>query len=301
MWATELGRVVTLPRARQYAALQQLRAQYSGVEREQWNTAFGPVSLYDAWTRLPLMQGLYRLNRAVVDEVLRDRPDWHIVEIGGGNGAIWDGFLGPRGPGTLALIDPHPDAHTAVAMRLPENVAFQSYVASVEHVDIPDADVIVCSLTLHHVAGVDAAQRRVFGLQGDGKAEILQRCIAAVQRKDGVGVLNEADVYNEIDLPPGDPVLIDHFIDVYVRRTACAVAQALEAADPDPHLREAWEAILRHWCLEQVDNAFLAIDQRDVYELDASRWVNLLQNAGAQEVTHSYTDEWNLFQQYIFR
>ena len=96
-------------------------------------------------------------------------------------------------------------------------------------------------------------------------------------------------------------MLIDHFIDVYVRRTACAVAQAMDTAGDDPCLREAWEAILRHWCLDQVDNALLPIDQRDVYELDTSRWVSLLRGAGAKEVTHRYTDEWNLFQQYTFR
>ncbi len=301
MWTAELAQVLSLPRAQQYAALQQLRTQHSEAGDEQWNTAFGPASLYDAWTRLPLMQGLYQANRAVIDEVLRDRDDWHIVEIGGGNGVLWEGFLTARGSGTLTLIDPHPEAQQAVAARLPDTVDFRSHIAGVELAEIPDADVLVCSLTLHHVAGMDAAHRRVVGMEGDGKTEILRRCVAAVQRRGGIGVLNEADIHNDIDYAPGDPVLIDHFIDVYVRRTACAVAQALEAAAPDSQLRQAWEAILRHWCLDQVDNALLPIDERDVYELDASRWVSLLRNAGAADVDHRYTDEWNLFQQYMFR
>jgi hypothetical protein len=301
MWAEELRQVVSLPRAHQYSAIQQLRAQHSGTGQEQWNTAFGPLSLYDAWTRLPVMQALYRSNRAVIDDALQNRADWHIVEIGGGNGALWEGLPPARSRGTFTLIDPHPEAHTAVAAKLPESVTFRSRITSVEHVDIPEADIVLCSLTLHHVAGRDAAQRHALGLKGGGKSEILQRCVAAVQHKDGVGVLNEADIHNDIDLAPGDPVLIDHFIDVYVRRTACAVAQAIDTVGDDRSLHEAWEAILRHWCLDQVDNALLPIDQRDVYELDTSRWVSLLRNAGAKDVAHRYTDEWNLFQQYTFR
>ena len=96
MWTDELRQVVSLPRAHQYAAIQQLRAQHGGAGQEQWNTAFGPLSLYEAWTRLPLMQSLYRSNRAVIDDVLRNRPDWHIVEIGGGNGALWEGLASDR-------------------------------------------------------------------------------------------------------------------------------------------------------------------------------------------------------------
>ena len=115
------------------------------------------------------------------------------------------------------------------------------------------------------------------------------------RRRDGTGLLNEADCYNELDLPPGDPVLVDHFLDVYVRRTARAIAHASGQAGVDAQLRQAWEAILRHWCLDQVDNAFLPREQRDVYELDAVHWIDLLQQAGTQQVTHRYTDEWNLF------
>ena len=301
MWIDELNDLALLPRAQQYSALQQLRKNFTESHDEQWNTAFGPTSLYEAWTQLPLMQGLYQRNRAVIQETLQGRSDWHIVEIGGGNGALWRGLLDTQQAGTLTLIDPHAEAHDAVAARLPGNVTFRPIVASAEHVEIPDADVIVCSLTLHHVAGLDSAQRRSFGLEGDGKAEILRRCVAAIQGRDGTGLLNEADCYNELDLPPGDPVLVDHFLDVYVRRTARAIAHASEHAGVDAQRRQAWEAILRHWCLDQVDNAFLPREQRDVYELDAVHWIDLLQQAGAQHVTHRYTDEWNLFQQYAFR
>jgi hypothetical protein len=148
------------------------------------------------------MQGLYQRNRAVILETLQGRSDWHIVEIGGGNGALWQGLLDTQQAGTLTLIDPHAEAHDAVAAGLPGNMTFRPIIASAEHAEIPDADVIVCSLTLHHVAGLDSAQRRSFGLEGDGKTEILRRCVAAMRRRGGTGLLSEADCYNELDLPP---------------------------------------------------------------------------------------------------
>jgi hypothetical protein len=46
---------------------------------------------------------------------------------------------------------------------------------------------------------------------------------------------------------------------------------------------------------------FCRLAQRDVYEIDALRWVNLPDNAEARDVKHHYTDEWDLFQQCIFR
>ena len=166
---------------------------------------------------------------------------------------------------------------------------------------LPSADVVVCSLTLHHHAGETAAQRAAFGMSGDGKLEILRRVVAAVRSRSGIGILNEADCYNDIALSPGDETLVDHFLDVYVRRAACAVAHAIDSAPADFTLTEAWEAILLHWCIEQVDYAFRSRDERDVYELDVASWVRLLGDAGATDVTHRYTDTWNLFVQYLFR
>jgi Methyltransferase domain len=300
MWIDELDALVALPRADQYAALKRIR-DAADSSYEQWNTDFSPASLYGAWTKLPIMQGLYRDNRTVIMKALHGRSDWHIVELGGGTGALWEGFFDEGSAGTFTLIDPHPQAHNAVAALLPRGVVFEAITTGAEHADIPAADVIVCSLTLHHVAGSDAAQRSTFGLDGDGKAEVLQRCVAAIRRRDGVGVLNEADIYNEIDLAPGDPVLVNNFIDVYVRRTARAIAHAIGEADGAAELVPTWDAILRHWCLDQVDNAFLPRNERDVYELDTQHWTHLLRQAGAADITHSFTDDWNLFAQYLFR
>ncbi|MET0701180.1 MAG: class I SAM-dependent methyltransferase [Mycobacterium sp.] len=300
MWSDRLGELVRLPRGQQLAALQELRSLRVESAQEDWNSTFGADSLYDAWSRLPIMEALYQQNRAVLTEHLGAREGWHIVEIGGGNGALWDGYLSTLGPGTLTLVDPNADAHRTVRAKLPPEVDVQSVVASVETADLPVADVVVCSLTLHHVAGLDAVQRRSFGLDGAGKLEVLQGMVAAVRPRGGIVVLNEADVHNEVDLPPGDPVLVDRFIDAYVRRAARSVAEAIDVAGADTQLRRAWEVILQSWCLDQVELAHAPRVSRDVYELDAARWLELIRQSGAQHQTHRFTDQWNLFQQYVF-
>ena len=81
--------------------------------------------------------------------------------------------------------------------------------------------------------------------------------------------------------------------DAVVRVRPCVAGPAMSTS------RVSWDVILRQWCLDQVDNAYLPRNQRDVYELDAARWIGLLHRAGAEHVTHRYTDEWNLFHQYV--
>ena len=298
MWKEKLDELMLLPRAHQFDGLQQLRKTYERADYEQWNTSFGAESLYDAWAQLPFMQQLYQSNRSVIRQALQGRSGWHVVEIGGGNGALWEGMFDTQQAGTLTLVEPHPEAHASVAKRLPSRVRFQSIVDTAERAVLPDADVIVSSLTLHHVAGVGVAQRRAFGLDGDGKSEILRRCVAAIRQRHGVGILNEADCYNEIDLAPSDPVLVDRFLDAYVRRCARAIADVLD--DADSTKRQAWTLILKHWCLDQTELAFVPREQRDVYELDAAHWLGLFAEIGAERVTHRYTDDWNLFQQYVY-
>jgi hypothetical protein len=300
MWTEILNNLITMPRAEQVAVLQGMQQAAQHPDAEAWNTAFDPGSLYNAWTQLSFVRGIYQHNRQVIDNTLRGRKAWHVVEIGGGNGALWAGLLEQHSAGTLTLIDPNPQAHRAVSGRLPDHVDFQSVISKASDAEIPEADVIVCSLALHHEAGVSAAQRKTFGMDGDGKGEILRRCISALRLRTGVGVLNEADCYNEIDLAPGDPVLVDHFIDVYVRRTARAIAREIDQYGQDTALSAAWDAIIRNWCIAQVENAFLPLEERDVYELDAARWTSLLYEAGAHHVERRYTDRWNLFLQYVF-
>lgn len=300
-WTATLDTLTVLPRGEQHAALTELRARLRRTVTEAWNTTFGPDSLYNAWTQLPFVDAIYDHNRSVITETLHGRTDWHVVEIGGGNGALWQGALDSLPPGTFTLIDPNPTAHQAVQQRLPDKVDFHSVVAPVAAAALPSADVVVCSLTLHHHAGESATQRATYGMTGDGKLEILRRMVGALRPRFGIGILNEADCYNDIALSPGDETLVDHFLDVYVRRAARAVGQAIDSAPTGFALADAWEAILLHWCLEQVDYAFVPRAERDVYELDVTSWVRLLEEAGAADVTHRYTDSWNLFVQYLFR
>lgn len=300
MWQEALSTILLQPRAQQREQLRALLASVAEEAPEDWNTTFSPDSLYEAWGRLPLLQGLYAANRDILRSLLDSRSDWHIVEVGGGNGALWRGFPSPDARGTLTLIDPIVGSHTAVAAAIPAGVTLRSIVGKVEEAEIAEADAIVCSLTLHHVAGLDAEQRQAYGLSGIGKTEILRRFVAALKTRRGIGILNEADVYNEIDLPPGDPTLADHFIDVYVRRCAMAVADALQTVTTDTSLRQRWEAIVRHWCIEQVEQCAVPTALRDVYELDVARWLDLLRRAGASIHAHQYTDTWYLFHQYVF-
>ena len=300
MWLEQLRQILVLPRIQQFEALKRLREVKEQEQVEEWNSAFGAESVYDAWTQLPFMQQLYTANRAILRPLLNERPHWHLVEVGGGNGALWRNFFSEQDRGTLTLIDPVPEVHAAIAAILPSGVELDSRIARVENVNLPQADALVCSLMLHHIAGQDARQRKNAGMDGNGKFEILQQLVAAVRLRRGLCLLNEADVYNEIDLVSGEPTLVEHFIDVYVRRAAIAVATALEQHSLPASLRQRWEIILLHWCLDQIDLAFAPLEQRDVYELDVSRWLEVLQRANAHVLQHRYTDEWYLFHQYAF-
>ena len=302
MWLDALTDIVSLPRARRRTALAELCRSRRGESPEEWNTTFDHDSLYEAWSQTPPMLDLYAANHDVLRPFLDDRGGWDIVEIGGGNGGLWRGFFHPEARGTLTVIDPVADAHRAVASRLPEGVEFHSIVAPVERAEIPTADVVVCSLMLHHVAGLDAEQRYRYGLSGPGKHEILQRILASVAPRNGICILNESDVYTEVDLPPGDTILIDRLIDSYVSRAGAAVAQMLDRPDLEPSLERRLEAVLLHWCLEQVERAGTCPRaDRDVYELDTPMWRTVLERAGAQLVSHRFTDDWNLFHQWVFK
>ena len=122
----------------------------------------------------------------------------------------------------------------------------------------------------------------------------------SVRTRRGIRLLNEADVYNEIDLEPSDPALIEHFINIYVRRAAMAVATALEQSAIDLSIKRRWEIILLHQCLDQVNLALSSREERDVYEPDVAHCLQLLRQAEAQILSRTYTDEWYLFHQYVF-
>lgn len=301
-WQEDLNHLVTLPHAQQYPALRELLARRDAAPAEEWNTTFGAASLYEALTQLPDPQRVYQANRAEVRAALHGRSDWHIVEVGGGNGALWRNFFGDGEHGEFTLIDPVPETHDIVASLLPAGVTFHAVIAPIEEAVLPDADVMVCSLILHHIAGIDAEERQRHGLTGPGKRETLQRIVAALRPRRGIGIITEADTYHDIALAPGDPLLVERFIESYVHRGATMVADAIAHADTngDPTLRQRWEIILRHWFLDQVEKAFVPIAERDVYELDAPRWIQALRDAGAEARSSRYVDEWQILVQYVF-
>jgi hypothetical protein len=249
-----------------------------------------------------MMRGLYEANRALLGPWLRGRAGWTVLEIGGGDGSLWDGLLPEDAVGTIVVVDPHPEPAARIAARVPPGVLVEPLRQRVEQATLPEADAAVMSLVLHHVAGRDGSARAAVGLRGPGKLEVLQQLAAALAPRRGVLLLNEADVHCDLELAPGDPLLADRLIDSYVRRCAAALIGPLRDAARDPDsadLAARWWTIVRRWCLDQVDAATLPYADRDVYELDVPRWEALLDAAGLRLLRRGFTDEAGLFCQYV--
>ncbi len=296
-----LNALLALPRSEQPAAVEALCCALPAAEEEPWNTAFGPTSLYHAFTRCSVAQTLHAANRAVLRPRLDARPGFRVIEVGGGNGALWEGLLRTDDHGEIVVVDPHPDGADGVRRVAPPGVRVRHIQAPVEDADLPDADGVVSSLVLHHIAGADRAQRASVGLAGNGKLEALEHLRGALALRDGWMVLNEADIYCDLGLAPGDPLLIDRLLDSYVRRCAVAIVDDLRTrTDADAALKARWLQILRDWSLAQVQlagNASYAA--RDVYELDVVSWLALLDRAGLAVESRRFTDRWMLFHQYV--
>lgn len=275
--------ILALPRQRQPSAVQQLTQRLGAGEAEEWNTRFGEGSLFEAWTQTTVARGAYEANRALLPR------HGHVVEVGGGDGRLWSsgGF-----EGELTLFDPVPEVHEVVRTRVPR---LRSRVEPVG-VDIPACDLLVCSMTLHHVAGRDEQERRRHGFSGPGKVEILR----AMGQAAGRVILNEANVHCELDLAPGDPVLRDNLLDSYVRRCGHALLDQIEA-EPDSPFVPRWRHILHRWCLDQLALAELPRADRDVYELDVRRWEECFDAAGLTRVSRRFTDDYGLFVQYVLQ
>jgi len=268
--------------------------------REAWNTAFGPGSLFEAWTSTTLATGVYAANVALLRELMDARPDWRVIEVGAGNGALWRRLLKPEDQGEIVAIDPVPGALDELARHVPEDVRVDKRVARVEALGaLPPADAVVCSLTLHHVAGRDAAERAAHGLTGPGKVEVLRAFGDAARARQGRVILCEADIHCEVDLPSGSHILRERLFDSYVRRSARAILDDLDQRQADADLQARWRHILRHWSLEQVAMAERPVAERDVYELDVGRWLEVLDRAGLQVSSYRPTDAFGLFWQYV--
>jgi ubiquinone/menaquinone biosynthesis C-methylase UbiE len=292
MWLDELEQILQRPRGEQVDAVARLRERLPPpVSPELWNTTFGEQSLFGAWTSSSLMRPLYAANAAVLRPLLR--PGMTVVEVGGGDGRLWKAL--PEFEGTLHVVDPAPEAHERVREVVGPQVTVIHHSCGVEQATLPDADVVVCSLTLHHVAGRDGRERARVGLAGSGKLEALQAMRAAAP----LLILNEADVHCDVSLSSGSDALVDHMVDSYLRRAARALVEDWRVAEGEDATR--LEAVIRHFCVEQIDLAYVPVGQRDVYELDVAHWLELLAAAGFSDISHRYTDNACLFVQYLAR
>jgi hypothetical protein len=288
--------VLRLPRSEQPAAIRAALADAPPLQ-EAWNSAFGEGSLFSAFTRTSVARGVHAANRAALSTIVR-RPGFRIIEVGGGAGVLWQGLLDESSRGEILVVDPHPDGSDGVRAAAPAGVEVRHLVRGIEEADLPAADVIVLSLTLHHVAGADAVERARVGLAGSGKLEALRAARASIGTT-GLLLLNEADVHCDLELAPGDPLLAERLTDSYVRRFACSILEDIALGGPDA---PRWEAIVWRWGLGQVPAATHATyAERDVYELDVPRWLALLDRAGLRVERRGFTDRWLLFHQYVVR
>lgn len=296
----ELNALLLLPRAQQPAAVLDLRERIPAQPTEQWNSAFGENSLFSAFTQTSVAAGVYRANRAALAPVFQRAEAFRIVEIGGGDGRLWQGLVPATAQGEVVVVDPHPEATDGVRRFLPPQITIRHLQCSVASAELPSCDAVISSLTLHHVAGRSAAERASVGMAGNGKLEILRACRAAIQPRTGLFLLSEADVFCDVSLAPNDPVLTERLVDSYVRRFALSVAHDAVAAD-NLGLAAQLVSIVRDWGLAQVAAAGAALVDRDVYELDVSNWIELLESAGFRIEERRFTDEWNLFCHYRCR
>lgn len=302
----DLRELLQRPRSEHVGAVRALLADLPEPEvNEAWNTAFGPGSLFEAWTRTSVASGVYAANQAVIRPWLDGRKGWVAVEIGAGNGELWARTLRSDDVGTLMAIDPSAEALRVLGSRLPEGVTLDARVGRVEDVGaLPDADLVVCALTLHHLAGRDAEERARHGLTGPGKTEVLERVARSLTGRGGRLVLSEADIHCEVDLASGSAILRERLLDSYVRRCAVSILDDLFKAEGrlvETDLSNRWRHIARHWCLEQVGMAEVPVAERDVYELDVGRWLEVLDRAGLEVLSQRCSDDYGLFHQYVAR
>ncbi|MEZ4316751.1 MAG: class I SAM-dependent methyltransferase [Myxococcota bacterium] len=296
-----IAALLALPRADQVGAARALIASLPSAERpEAWNSTFGPGSLFEAWTETAIARSVHR---ALASELapIAARPGFRIVDIGGGNGSVWRSVFDGSQRGELVVVDLLAEAIESVRAAVPAGVEVRGIVGAVQDVELPACDALVCSMTLHHVAGRDAEQRRAHGLEGPGKLEVLRAFGAALEPREGLGFLVEADVDCDLDLPPGSPELADNILDSYLRRCGRAILEDLADPAQPESMRARWRGLLRYWFLEQLAVAELPVAERDVYELTVPRWKALVSDAGLTLDAHRCLDDHALFQLYRFR
>ena len=291
--------LLDLPKEQQVERALALHRSLPNELDEVWNTTFGPGSLFDAWTRTTICG---QVHQALAEELKSTvaRPGFRIVEVGGGDGKMWSRVFEGHEQGEIVVVDPVAEAIDRVRERVPEGVHVEGRVGLVQDVELPPSDALVISLTLHHVAGRDAAERAAYGLEGPGKQEVLEAIGRCLRPRDGFALLMEASVHCELDLAPGDPVLRDNLLDSYVRRCTRSILLDVES-EPDKALLHAYRGLIRHWFLGQVAMADLPRPKRDVYELRVDQWLDVIARSGLHTSLPRCVDDHALFHLYRLR
>ncbi len=299
-WSERINYIISLPQGHQRDAVRKLRSTFPKNHTEQWNTEFDSGSLYEAWTNILPMQNIYGLNRKVIRDFTKEINSFTITEIGGGNGALWRNFLPEDKNITFYLIDQNPKTGEIIKSLLPKNVNFEFVNKKVQDTDIPPSDIIVSSLILHHIPGHTAEENLKYNIYSPGKLEIVKKLLDSVRNKSGILIINESDIYTDIRLKPKTPFLYQKLVDSYIRRACKAIIYTMEHESCSEELFEKLQNVIIYWALEQVERAGNAeLPERDVYELDAIHWLELLESAKANIISHKNSDEWNLFHQYV--
>ena len=305
--------LLALPAGEQVATARALIASLpTGEPPEAWNSAFGPGSLFEAWTRTSIARDVHGALAREVRQVT-SQAGFVLVDVGGGNGSLWHRVFDGTESGRLVVVDTLESAVDTVASAVDAvdwadgaGVSVERLVAPVQDVlgELPNCDGLVCSMALHHVAGADAADRAVHGLSGIGKTEILAGFGAALRERGGVGFLVEANVDCDLDLAPGELELADNIFDSYMRRCGRSILEDVrraEAAGSDADVLPRWRGLLRYWFLEQLAVVDVPFADRDVYELTVPRWVALIERAGLVLDDVRGVDAHRLFHLYRFR
>jgi len=301
-WSEKINYIISLPQGHQRDAVRKLRATFPENIGEEWNSEFGKDSLYEAWSQILPMQNIYGLNKMTINKHIKDLTNFTILEVGGGNGALWRNFFNENHKGNFILVDSNENAHKAVKETLPKSINFESVNKNIQDTEIPEADIIVCSLALHHVPGITLYENKKYGVESFGKQDIIEKFLKSIRPKNGILILNESDIYTDIKLKPRTPFLYQKLVDSYIRRACKAIIYTMEAEGTSEDLYQKLEKVIIKWSLEQIERAGNAsLQERDVYELDAIHWLDLFENAKAEIVSHKNSDEWNLFHQYILK
>lgn len=248
IWTERLNKILTLPQRHQRDALRILSRSFKPSDSETWNKRFDQDSLYESWSQILPMRNLYEVNKNVINKKLSELQNFTIVEIGGGNGALWRNLFNPNQKGTFILIDPTEESHEAVKKAIPSNIEFISIKKSVEELNqIPEADIIVCSLVLRFIPGTEKEENKKYGIDRIGKAQIIRKILESIRIKNGILIINETDVYTDIKIAPKTHFLFHSLIDSNIRRLAKSISFMMETEELTEDLFKKLELIIINW------------------------------------------------------